>query len=147
MKTSTLVMLSALVIASMGLLVVMNFAPVFQKLAAEKKFIDLNDIQAISIERDGKPHILNLEQQIALVKYLNQTVPVENKTYENQGDKVNFQQITIHRFNQPEIVIKPVATIGRDLLLSIPEWNPSGYMRDLSSGALQNIIDQSVEKS
>lgn len=146
MKTSTLITMSALVLASMGLLFVMNFTPLFKNLAAAKNYIELNDIQAISIEKEGKPHTLNLEQQIELVKYLNLTVPVEKKTYENQDDKVNFQQITIYRFNQPEIVIKPVATIGKDLLLSIPAWNPSGYMRDLSSGSLQNLIDKSIEK-
>lgn len=147
MSNQNLWAMTIALLAGIGLLFVMNMTPVLDSLNFEKNRLELNDVQAISIEKDGKQHVLNLQQQVELVKYLNLAVPVEKKTYENQTDQIDFERIVISRLkNQPEVVITPVGYIRNNLLFSAPSWNPKGYMRDLSDGGLKKIITQATQK-
>ncbi|EFB41480.1 hypothetical protein [Parachlamydia acanthamoebae] len=146
MNSSTLWLMTLLVLVGMGILFLMNFSPNLNTASIQKNHIDLNDIKAVTIEREGKPHTLSLEQQVELVKYLNLSQPVEKKTYENQNDQVDFEKIIIYRFKHPELTITPVGYIGQNLLFSAPDLNPLGYMLDFSDGKLKNLIAQSIEK-
>jgi len=147
MSNRNLWAMTILLLAGIALLFVMNMTSVFDSFTFEKNRLELNDVQGISIEKDGKTHVLNLQQQVQLVKYLNLAVTVEKKTYGNENDQVDFERIVISRLkNQPELIITPVAYISDNLLFSAPSWNPNGYFRDTSEGKLKQIITQATQK-
>ncbi|MBS4168751.1 hypothetical protein [Parachlamydia sp. AcF125] len=146
MNSQTLWLMTLLVLVGMGILFLMNFTPALHQATLEKKQLDLNDIKTITIEREGKPHTLSLEQQIELIKYLNLAHPVQKSPHENQLDPIDFEKITVYRFKHPELTIIPVGYMGPNLLFSSLELNPSGYMRDSSEGKFKNFIAQSIEK-
>lgn len=103
------------------------------------------DVKGMSIERDGKVYTLNQKQQTAALDFINRFRPVDKQDYP-QRDRFVFSKLTVMRFNQPDVVLIPVAFKDKDLVFDIPSLNSGSYLLDLSGGEFYSLIQNSTRE-
>ena len=147
MNNRLLLYLTLVVIGCMGIVLIMNFSRIFVE-RQNQKYLNYNDVRGIALEHNSLLYTLNFEQQNNLIYYFNQALPTtkNNPNQASSSKSLDFSKLIIYRFNSPDLIAIPIAYDAYDnLLFSIPEWNPEGYMRDFSQGSLKYLISTTYD--
>ena len=152
MNNRTLYILAAIALVCIGALFVVNMMPLLRSVSVEKR-IALGDVRGMELVREGTPWTLNYDQQNRVAEMLNMAIAVNDKIDVENKDK-DFDEIIIYRFNASPLHLKLVGEriqdtkqklFGQnspDLIFSIPEWNKTGYIQDVSQGELKNLLNK-----
>ena len=133
--------LTGLVVVCMVILLLLNSIPLFWSPDTEK-YLKYNDVRGMAVEYKNKIYTLNFDQQKELIGYLNQSIPVGLLKNNNGSPKTEISKIVIYRFGLPDLTLIPIEYSNHRLIFSAPEWNPDGWMKDVSSGALENLLSK-----
>lgn len=141
------------VVCGFAIILLMNLAALVGIIPS--RFISPNDVRGSAIEHKGLVYTLNFNQQNKLIEVLNRAVPISKKDFETRESKsaptIPIQKIVIYRFNASDIEIKPVGYVsksnptGKDttpysMVLSIPEWNPQGFIEESVTDELHQLL-------
>lgn len=143
MSNNTLYYLLGLALVAMAALLAIRLSPssgTFQP----QKYIERGDVRGSAVVKQGYPYTLNFDQQTAMLEDFNQAIPVGEKPFKINPN-MPYSKIVIYRFNANPIEITPIDFDGKDLIFSAPEWNKEGYMRDISEGALNRLLNKAYD--
>ena len=63
-----------------------------------------------------------------------------------QAEKPPYQQLVIYRFNAPDLILTPVGYgSNQNLIFEAKEWNPAGYLLDVSSGEMDELLKSTYD--
>lgn len=144
MSNRTLFWMTGIVILCIIALLLLNALPMIWTPPTEK-YLKFNDVRGMAVEHKNKLYTLNFDQQTQVVGYLNQAVPVDNASVANKNPKIEISKIVVYRFDAPDLILIPIEYRNDNLIFSSPDWNKDGLMKDVSGGALQNILAQTYD--
>jgi hypothetical protein len=144
-KTNNQVMfyLSAVALAAIGFILVFNMSEIFSG-PINETYLSFNDVEGMAIVHHGLPYTLNFKQQTQTIEYLNRALPV-GKSDIGDGEPLNFSKLVIYRFNKPALDAVLIGYENNNLIFSVPEWNPNGYIKDVSVGDFKNLLAQTYD--
>jgi hypothetical protein len=105
-----------------------------------KELINSAEISGIEVIHDGSHYTLGYEQQLLLLKYINQavpTVPTKEKSV------FSFEKIVIISLQGKSFEIIPLAIRSGDLVFSSPALGNGKPLRDTSAGKMVALIESS----
>ncbi len=145
MDNRTLFSLTALVLIGMVILLALNMTSILTGEPENQTYLKYKQVRGIAINHNGLLYTLNFQQQNEVVEILNQAVRVMGiKPGKRQRPKIS--QIVIYQFNQqPDLLLTPIAYVDDNLVFSIPEWNPNGYLMEVSEGRLRQLLSQTYD--
>lgn len=128
-------------IGATGLLLLMglNFQSVMTH-APAPKFISQNEVRGMAVVHEGKEYTLNFDQQTRAVNLINQSIRIRKATIAQENLLNNPYSVTLYRFDAPDINIRPLALIDRQLIFEVKEWNPEGAIRETGPGELHKLF-------
>jgi hypothetical protein len=144
MNNRNLMYLTIMVLIAMGLLLVVNITTLFT-MPKPERYIGYNDVRGMAIEHQKLLYTLNFDQQNDLIKYFNMALPINKDLQTVISSSVDFSKLVIYRFNQPDLIITPIAYEDDNLIFKIPEWNEQGYLQDISQGSLKELISSTYD--
>ena len=127
------------VILGMVVLLVVNMVQILSN-PKKGKYLPFNEVKGMAINHKGLLYTLNFDQQNSVIDYLNLSLPVGEAALKYNAGPLDFTQLVVYRFNKPDLVITPVQYDGNNLIFSCKEWNPQGYLKDISYGSLKDLI-------
>lgn len=104
-------------------------------------FISPYDVRGMAVVHLGKPYTLNFDQQNYVVEALNKALPV-GRLRANPAIARPFEKLIIYRFNQPDIDLPLVDLADKTLVFQANDWNPQGYLTEVTVGELYNVLTQ-----
>jgi len=140
-----IIYLTILVLIGMGILFLLNVNNILTGQPHSETFIKLNDVSGIGVKHQGLIYTLNFEQQNNMLNMLNQSLRIKN--IETGTRKTpNIDQIIIYRFkDQSPIILTPVTYLNTNLIFSNQEWNPNGYLMEVSQGRFNQLLTESYD--
>lgn len=121
-------------------LIFLNLSPFFS--ASEKNtYIAMNNVRGAAVIYKQKPYTLNFEQQTKLIDIMNRAVLVKKSDYAKEKKTFSFDEILIYPFAGSPIELKPIDSVERNIVFSVPLWSQDYYLMELSAGSLQDLID------
>jgi hypothetical protein len=144
MNTRIITFLTVIVLAAMGLILALNLSNLFLPLPAQR-YLSFNDVKGIALDYKGQSYTLNFEQQNDLIDHVNRFLAVGKQKQPDPNARIDFGSITVYLFNAPNIILKPIGLEKENLIFLVPEWNQSGYLLDVSNGALKELIDETFD--
>lgn len=137
----------AIVITSMGILILANVSHLFQ-LNKSERYIDYNAIRGIEVVHKGVPYTVNFDQQVSIARFLNESTEYRGSENNSQSLEKNLvDKIVIFRFNGlKEIEITPVSFYNGSLIFSAPLWQNQGLLIDNSAGELQKTLAKTYDR-
>lgn len=133
----------SIALVAIGVAFLLNIMPPF---ASETKIIlSPGEIEGMAMMYNGKLYTLNFEQQEAMIKIINRSIPVGKKNSDERSTKPNFDKLVIYQFNKPQIILTPVGYVGKNLVFELPEIYPEGYLQEVTQGAFQEMVSKIVE--
>lgn len=145
MSNRTLIVLTALVIVGMLLLLGLNLTNILTGHPPNQTYLQYNNVRGMAASHNQMLYTLNFQQQNKIIDILNSAVPIVDI---EPGDRQppNIEKLIVYQFEgKPDIILKPIAYIDQDLIFSAPEWNPNGYMMELSEGDLHKLLSQTYD--
>jgi hypothetical protein len=130
-------------VACVLLLLLLNTIPMILSPKVEK-YLKYNFVRGMAVEHKNKLYTLGFNQQNEMIGFFNRSVPVD-AAGEDQKQKLDISKIVVYRFNAPDLIIIPIAYEDDNLIFSSPEWNSKGVMKDVSQGALKNLLLQTYD--
>lgn len=143
MSNRTLLYMLGLALAAILGLFLIKLIPIAEHHQLEK-YIFKGDVQNTEIVHLGLPYTLNFEQQNTLLDALNQSIPVGMEPFK-LNPNLPYKKIIIYRFNATPLELIPIDFDGKDLIFSAPAWNSNGYMRDVSTGRLKDMLEKAYD--
>lgn len=107
-------------------------------------FINQDAVSGMAVEHNGLLYTLNFEQQKETIAILNRSIPVGPVQATPQDAPLDIQRIVIYRYDDPEVVISPVAWINKSLVFSAPDWS-KGNLMEVSRETFYNLIYDSYD--
>jgi hypothetical protein len=145
MSNRLVLWMTVLVLIGIGILFALNMASLFRGQSPASIYLKHNNVRGIAVKHENKLYTLNFTQQNDVVDWLNGSVPIEEIKSGQQTNPV-IEQIVIYQFGEAkDLILTPVAYVDHNLIYSIPDWNPKGYMMDVSEGRLQNLLSQTYD--
>lgn len=144
MDNRLLIALTLVVVACIAILFGLNMGNIVKN-APPARYIEQSQVKGIAVERSGKIYTLNFQQQTRAVDYLNQSLPVGKEIRITQKD-VGFSKLIIYRFEGGDLNLIPVGLNGYDIVFLAPEWNPDGYIEDISVGSFQELLSETYDQ-
>ncbi len=127
-----------------GILFFFNLTPLLGRHEGPETYLKYNEIRGIAVQHHQLLYTLNFAQQNQLIDLLNHSVKITDFTGDIQ--KPDIEKIIIYRFRGAEdLVINPISYVDENLVYFIPEWNPNGYLMDISGGQLQTLLSQTYD--
>lgn len=146
MSNRTLSVLIVLVIISSAVLMFMNMFDIHTG-PLENRFLTHDNVKAVEVYSQDTPHPLSFEQQRKFVDIINEAV---HTNFEEKLDVVKgpfkYEKIVIIQFEGPEVTATPYGFVNTQLLMTIPEWNPDGLIRETGPGELNKIFSDAVSQ-
>lgn len=140
MSNRILSLMIGLVVVLAGVLLMMNIFNI-QTEPLSEHYLKAANIKAVEVVSKGTPHPLTFDQQNRFVEVINQAVHtgMENdlKVVKSSFD---YEKIVIYQFEGPEIIATPYGLVNTQLLMTIPEWNPDGLIRETGPGELNKLF-------
>lgn len=102
--------------------------------------LSLNTVRGSALVVKHVPYTLNFAQQTSVIQALDRTIAVSKDSLGAPGERPFFEQLIVYRFNQPELIIRPLEQRETTLVLDIPEWSKTHYFLDTSSGELAKTL-------
>ena len=135
--------LTILALAAIGTILVFNMTEIFSG-PSNQTYLVFNDVEGMAIVHKNVPYTLNFKQQTRVIEYLNRSLPV-GKTAIGQGEPLNFSKLIIYRFNKPALDAILIGYENNNVIFSVPEWNPHGYIKDVSVGDFKNLLAETYD--
>lgn len=133
--------IAPLAIVALGLLLVYRWASSgVTTLPEGSGAISQYEVRGMALIVHQTPYTLNFEQQTRVVHALNRAVEVVKEPPNAWVEKPFFDQLIVYRFNQPDLIIKPIEQRRMALLLDIPAWSDTHNFMDASSDELVTIL-------
>lgn len=101
-----------------------------------------NGVRGSEIVVNQIPYTLNFAQQNSVISALDHAVAVSKDTIRTESEKLFFQKLVFYRFNQPDLIVRPIEQRRTALLLDIPEWSTTHYYLDASSQELTTTLKE-----
>lgn len=122
-----------------------NFLPMLRG-PIQQKFVDYQDVNGIDVTKGGSPWTLNFKQQNDFLDRLNQSILIKKADYQPTQEKFSFDSITIHRFKDKDIVLKPIGKKNKNIVFTSPQISENAYVQDVSEGNLLSFIETTYDK-
>lgn len=146
MKNRTLVYLTSFVILGMLVLLGLNMSSLMTGHRVET-YLKYNHVRGMAINHNELLYTLNFNQQNEVIEILNHSVRVVG-VKPGKRKKPDFEKIVVYQFDgKPDLIVKPIAYIGNNLVFSVAEWNPEGYLMEISEGKLQTLLSKSYDQT
>jgi hypothetical protein len=143
-SNQTIVFMIFIVLSCISLILVLNVAEIFSS-PLNEKYIAYNDVRGVAVEKNNLLYTLNFDQQNQLIEYLNMAMPVGKTALMQTKTPLNFTKIIVYRFNKSDLIMTPLEINNQDLVFSIPDWNPNGYIKDITLGKLNALIAETSD--
>lgn len=144
MNNRTLFYLTAIVLISMAALLTLNLSSILRGEPLTQDYIRRNHVRGMAVEHHQLLYTLNFQQQNDILDILNRAIRVTE--IKGKREEPLIEKIVIYQFdNQPDLILKPIAYVNDDLVFSIPEWNPDGYLMEVSAGRLHQLLSQTYD--
>lgn len=144
MDNKTLILFSAIVVVCIAILFGLNMGNII-KSSPPARFIEQKDVKGVAVERKDKLYTLSLNQQTRAIDYLNQSLPVGKEIRISNKD-AGFSKLIIYRFEGKDITLTAVGLKDYDIIFQAPEWNPEGYLEDISFGSFHEMILETYDQ-
>lgn len=144
MSNRTLVYLTGFVILGMLILLAFNLTSILTGQPKNQTYLKYNDIRGMAVSHNQKLYTLNFQQQNAVVSILNNSVRVIGVN-PGKRQKPKIDKIVVYLFDQPDVIIHPIAYIDQNLVFSAPQWEKGSYFMELSEGDLQQLLSQTYD--
>lgn len=145
MTPRTITLLTIFLVIGVGILLILNALPMLNKYTSDK-FISRNDVRGTAISHKKTLYTLNFDQQNALIDILNTSVPIaKSSTQAASTGLLDFDKIIFYQFEKSDIELTPIAYVDNNLVFSVPEWNPNGFLKENSNGALKKLLSQTFD--
>lgn len=144
MKNSTLMGMTALVLFSIGTLILINFTPNGKAVSPKSDFPV--DVRGMAIFHDKIPFTLNFEQQQKALDAFTRAVEVKKEAYAEVKKSFPFEKIAIYRFRGEDIELFPIALEEENLVFAVPSLNPDVYYMELSGGELKAMLNNAFDR-
>lgn len=135
--------LTLLVLAGMAIILMFNISNLFTG-SVNERYLSYNGVRGVAVEYKQKLWTLNFEQQNQLIDWINRAIPIGKLGKPERGG-VPYNRIVVYRFNAPDLFITPIGYDGDNLVLEAKEWNPSGYLLDVSRGSLDTLLQSTYD--
>lgn len=146
MSNRTLFNLSILMLVCIGALIIVNLSPFFLHRIPDK-YISPREVQSIAVVYQNKPYTLNFDQQNQFLTYVNSAIKVAKDRFIGDLNKSHFERVILYRIGQPEITLDPAGiTKENNLLWTVKEWNPDGYLLEQSDGKLLKLLNNAYDQ-
>ena len=144
MSNRILTLLIGLVVILAGVLMVLNIFNIKTEPLGHH-FLDANNVKAVEVMSKGTAHPLTFDQQKRFVAIINEAVHTgfENDLKITKGP-FSYDKIVIHQFEGPQVTATPYGLVTTQLLMTIPEWNPDGLIREMGPGELNKIFTEAA---
>lgn len=109
-----------------------------------ENYLSHNDVRGVAVEYKNLLYTLNFEQQNHLIDRINHSLQIPKETA-GINKKLPFTRLIIYRFEKPDLIITPIGYREDNLVYYVPEWHSQGYLEDMSSGKLKNLIENSYD--
>lgn len=146
MNNTLLRLLTVLVIFAMGILLVLNMKEWIPGVSGYATYLKKDNIRSVTIIHEGDEYPMNLNQQERFIALINRSVPVDKIREEGKKVPPYSQEIRIDRIEGDDVTLTPIVYVDNSLIYSVPQWNPHGYMMDLTDGALQSLILEVISR-
>lgn len=145
MNNRTLVYSTSLVILGMLILLGLNMTAIMSGKPENEKFLRYNHVRGMAVNHNQVLYTLNFTQQNKVIDILNRSVRVVG-VKPGKREKPAIDQIIVYQFDgKPDLIINPVAYVDKNLVFSAPEWEPEGYLMELSEGDLQTLLSKTYD--
>lgn len=132
-------------LGAIAIALVLNLISLFF-LEKPETYLRYNDVRGMAVVHQGIPYTLNFEQQNEVVEILNRSIPVDSNYLTNTNTQPEFEKIVIYRFHKPDLELKSIAYVDGNYLFSAPEWQKTGYLREVTKGKLKALLSQTYDK-
>ena len=141
-----IIYLTVLVLLGMGVLFFLNINNILTGRHSPETYISLNDVSGVGVKHKGLIYTLNFNQQNDLLNMLNQSIQM--KTIEGGTRKSpSIEQIIIYRFEgKPPLILTPITYLDNNLVYSNQEWNPKGYLKEVSLGRFDKLLAETYDE-
>lgn len=147
MNNRTLVYLTGFVILGMVVLLGLNMTNLLKGQSKTQTYLKYNHVRGMAIDHQKLLYTLNFQQQNEVIDILNESVRVVG-VKPGKRKKPDFEKVIVYQFDgKPDLIIKPIAYVGNNLVFSVAEWNPEGYLMELSEGKLQTLLSKSYDQT
>lgn len=144
MSNRTLFYLTALVLISMAALLTFNLSTILKGESFTPDYIRRNHVRGMAVEHHQLLYTLNFQQQNDVLDILNRAIPITD--IKGNREEPLIEKIVIYLFDdQPDLILTPVAYVNDDLVFSNPDWNPDGYLMEVSAGRLHQLLSQTYD--
>ena len=138
-QNNNVMMMTFVVLVAMAVLLAFNLEKIISK-PHQAKYIGFNEVRGMAIEHKGLLYTLNFDQQNKVIDNLNLAIPIGKSALAPSKETLNFTKLIIYRFNKADLILLPIQYEGNNLIFSVPEWNKSGYIKDISYGHLKSLL-------
>lgn len=142
----SVIYLTLLVLLSMGILFFMNIDEIVSGKIGNESFIAYNDVSGMAVKHQGLVYTLNFKQQTDALDILNRSLRIK---IIDSGERSppDIEQIIIYRFGtKPPLLLTPVTYLNDNLVYTNSEWNPDGYLKEVSRGVLKQILSDTYDR-
>lgn len=145
MNNRTLVFMTVLVLTGMGVLLGLNLASLMKGKPISQVYLQNNDVRGMAIRHNQLLYTLNFNQQNELIQMINQSDKIINIP-EGNRQKPDVESIIVYQFGgAKDLEITPLTYVNNNLVFSVPQWNPEGYLMDVSEGNLKRLLSQTYD--
>ncbi len=138
--------LTTLMLVGIAILFIVNLFPMLGGPAVATNRLSPGEIRGMALMHDQLPWTLNFEQQNDVVSYLNTAIPIGKEKANIDQEKLPFTTLVIYFFNAPDLVLNPLGYSDNELIFSIPEWNKTGYIKDVSVGDFKKLLTNAYDQ-
>ncbi len=132
---------TAIIVVMVGVLLLrgaINFIPEGDK----NLYVDPYSVNGIEVVYKGLPYTLNFEQQQDMVDAINRLLPMGKLRGEVLAP-AGFEKIVLYLFDKKPIEMLPIDFHDNELAFKVKEWNPDGYLMDVSAGSMWRLVESS----
>lgn len=144
MNIRNLSFMTIAVLAAMALLLAINLSTLFTPPPVEK-FLSFNGVAGIAVEHEKTLYTLNFDQQNHVIAFINESLPIGEYPVEASKTPLNVSKLIIYRFEKPNITLNLVTYDKNDLILKSTEWNPQGFLKDISQGSFKTLLSETYD--
>lgn len=145
MSNRLLISMTLLVLLGMAILLGLNLTAIFSGNRPSNAYLDPNKVRGIAVRHNQLLYTLNFSQQNEVINFINRSNPIA-EIIPGKRQNPNVDKIIIYQFGGAEdLIITPIAYVNNNLIYSTPQWNPNGYLMDVSEGKLQKLLSQTYD--
>lgn len=147
MDNRTLYGLIIAAVIAVGLLFAIRLAPLFEEIEPPAKYLSAEQVQEINVVHLGRNYPLTEPQKETFLNYVNRFVPVIKGDFTPQeNDPFGFAAVIIYLVGGGQVELRPITRVrGDNIIFDAPALDGKSYLRDLSEGALEKLLEKSYE--